>query len=349
MPAPIPPKRGSTPLSELPDDSTTATALRELDGPPEEEFWDRYNKRLEFPLSAVATVFLHVLIGALLVYVIVGLMDPGEDRSAPELQLMQVGGLDDAGEGAAGSGGQPDPDRVLDVDPFKGAEKSFPNLQDLADAKENIRKIVLDENGLLPIAASNAKAYSDLDDIWKKKLLGPGARQGEGNQPGKGADGTAGSGGGGTGADSTRARGLRWVLKFSVRGGSDYISQLRSMGAEILIPLDGGKGIVVPDLGNPSDYHAVTAADDARLATKIQFSDNRPQMVREVLDALGVDAGGRAKAFWAFFPKDVEDKLAQLEKGYRNRRPEDIEETIYKVVIRGGKFEVAVYDQVFKR
>ena len=26
------------------------------EGPPEEEFWDRYNKRLEFPLSTIATV-----------------------------------------------------------------------------------------------------------------------------------------------------------------------------------------------------------------------------------------------------------------------------------------------------
>src|SRR3954464_8149415 len=72
---------------------------------PEEDLWERYNKRLEFPMATVATVFLHVVVGALLVYVLVGLMDSGEDRSNPDLKLMQVGGLDDTGEGSAGSGG----------------------------------------------------------------------------------------------------------------------------------------------------------------------------------------------------------------------------------------------------
>ena len=55
------------------------------------------------------------------------------------------------------------------------------------------------------------------------------------------------------------------------------------------------------------------------------------------------------KAFWAFFPKEVEEKLAHLEKGYRNRRPEDIEETVFKVTIRGGNFEMVVDDQIMKR
>ena len=39
------------------------------DGPPEEEFWDRYNKRLEFPLSTVTAIFLHVLVAAFLVVI----------------------------------------------------------------------------------------------------------------------------------------------------------------------------------------------------------------------------------------------------------------------------------------
>jgi hypothetical protein len=322
------------------------------EGPPEEEFWEKYNRRMEFPLATVATVFLHVLVGSALVYILVGLMDSGEDRAGPDLKLVQVGGMDDIGAGSSGSGGQPDPDRIADVDPFVAAKEVLPTVQALNEAKENIQKTVLnDPNGKLPIAAPNAAAYSQLDKAVRDKLLGVGAQKGEGNQPGKGYDGTPGSGPGGTGADSTRARGLRWVLRFSVRGGRDYIDQLRAMGAEILIPLppDDKKCILIPDLNNPSTQRVATDADLKRLANKIQFSDTRRDQVRDVANALGVEVRGQPKTFWAFFPKGLEDELARKETSYRNRRAEDIEETIFKVTIRGGSYELVVDDQVIKR
>ena len=286
---------------------------RGFDGPPEEEFWDRYNRRMEFPLATVAAVFVHVVVGAVLVYVLVGLMDSGEDRSNPPLQLVAVGGLDDAGDGSAGSGGQADPDIVRDVDPFKAAKEVLPSVQALNDAKENIQKIVLDDpNGKLPIAAPNAAAYSQLDDSIRKKLLGVGAQKGDGSQPGKGFDGTAGAGPGGTGADSTRARGLRWVLRFRVAGGKDYVDQLRAMGAEILVPLppDDKKCILIRDLNKPvgNGRRRASEADLKRLGGKIQFSDTRREPVREVIAALGVNVTGQPKSFWAFFPRELEDE-----------------------------------------
>lgn len=347
MPLPTAPKpendRGqSVALDEEPD--TT-------EGPPEEEFWDRYNKRLEFPLASVGTVFLHILVFGAIVAVFLVAMNLDEDRTNPPLQLVQVGGLDDAGEGSAGSGGQEDPALERDADPIKAAERSFATPEALKDAKENIKQIALDDpTGSLPIAAPNVKAYSDLDESVRKKLLGVGGRKGEGNQPGKGFDGSAGAGPGGTGADSTRARGLRWVLRFRITSGTDYVDQLRAMGAEILVPLppDNKKCIIVRDLGSPSPKVA-TEADLNRLAGKIQFSDSRAQPVREVLAALGVEAPSPPKAFWAFFPKDVEEQLANKEKGYRNRRPEDIEETVFRVTVRGGTFDLVVDEQIPKK
>jgi hypothetical protein len=318
---------------------------------PEEEFWDRYNKRLEFPIATVATVFLHVVVGAILVYVLVGLMDGGEDRSNPPLQLIAVSGADDTGEGSSGSGGQENPDIVRDVDPFVGVRNVLPTPESLADAKADIQKMVLpDTTGNLPISAPNAAAYSQLDDTIRKKLLGVGSQKGEGNQPGKGFDGSAGSGPGGVGSDSTRARGLRWVLRFRVASGKDYLDQLRAMGAEILVPLDDKKppqSILVPDLENPTAQRVASDADYKRLAGKIQFSDTRKDQVREVCAALGVKTD--AKTFWAFFPKSLEEELAHKEKSYRNRRSEDIEETIFRVVVRGGKFELVIDDQRVKK
>jgi hypothetical protein len=320
-----------------------------VEGPPDEEFWETYNRRMEFPLSAVGTVFLHVLVAVLLVFVVFGLMNDPEDRSAPDLKLMQVGGLDDAGAGSSGSGGQADPDIVKDVDPTGGIKDVLPTEQAIKEAQADIRKVALDDpNGKLPIAPSNAAAYERLDKSLRDKLLG--GRQGEGNQGGKGSDGSAGTGPGGTGSDSTRARGLRWVLRFSVRGGSDYIAQLRSMGAEILIPVTSDRDcIIIPNLDDPKSARTATDADFKRLAGKIQFSDNRRPMVAEIIDSLGVRVPGQPKAFWAFFPKEVEEKLAYLEKGYRGRLPENIEETVYRVTIRGGSYEVVVDEQIAKK
>ncbi|QJW92637.1 hypothetical protein [Frigoriglobus tundricola] len=347
MPAPTSPK--SDPDLDAPDLHEDGDGVA-VAGPPDAEFWERYNQRMEFPLATVATVFLHVIVFAALIYILVGLMESGEDRSTPPLQLMQVGGIDDAGEGSAGSGGTENPDIVRDVDPFKAAQSVLPTMEALKDAKENIQKIILDENGNMPVAAPNAASYSLLDETVRKKLLGAGAQKGEGNQPGKGFEGTPGSGPGGNGADSTRARGLRWVLRFRVAGGNDYINQLRAMGAEILVPLppDDKKCILIRDLKDPSAQSVASDADLKRLAGKIQFADTRRDQVRDVLNVLGVNTPGQPKAFWAFFPKELEEELARKETSYRNRRAEDIEETVFKVTIRGGSYELVVDDQVIK-
>lgn len=323
-----------------------------ITGPPEEtDIWERYNKRMEFPLAAVAAVFVHVVVGVVIVFVLFGLMDNKEDRSNTKLTLLQVGGMDDAGEGSAGSGGRENPDIVQNVDPFKGVADVFPTPQSLADAKANIQKMVLpDASSALPVAAPNVAAYEQLDDTLRKKLLGVGSNQGSGPGDGRGHDGTAGTGPGGTGADSTRARGLRWVLRFRVAGGRDYLDQLRAMGAEILVPLppDGKQCVLIRDLNSPQQRIA-NDDDLKRLAGKIQFSDPRADQVRDVCNALDIKSPTPPKAFWAFFPKNLEDDLARKETAYRNRRAEDIEETIFRVTVRGGSFELVVDEQRVKK
>ena len=43
------------------------------------------------------------------------------------------------------------------------------------------------------------------------------------------------------------------------------------------------------------------------------------------------------------------EELARKETNYRNRRAEDIEETIFRVVVRGGNYELIVDDQKVKK
>lgn len=337
------------PPPNLKDASEAEKAPFTVEAPPEEEFWERYNRRLEFPLAAVAAVLLHVIVFVVLVFGLLSLL-AGDESPNPKLELVAVGGLDDAGEGSAGSGGNPDPDLIKDVSPERTAKDILPTPQAIADAKENIKKIVLeDPSGQMPVAAPNAAAYSQLDESLRKKLLGVGSQKGSGPGAGRGDSGEQGAGPGGTGADSTRARGLRWVLRFKVANGRDYLEQLRSMGAEILVPIPPGEKecLLFPDLNNTAQKRTATDADFRRLAGKIKFSDTRRDAVFGVAGALGLDIS--PKTFWAFFPKELEDHLARLETGYRNRRAEDIEETIFRVTVRGGTYEFVVDEQVAKK
>lgn len=316
---------------------------------PEEEFWERYNRRLEFPLAAVVAVLLHVLVLVGVVYGLFALMSR-EDNSGPKMDLAAVGGLDDEGQGSAGSGGREDPDIIKDVSPERAAKDVLPDVKAIDQAKENVKKIVLeDPSGQLPVSASAAAALSQLDESLRKKLLGVGSQKGSGPGAGRGDSGEPGAGPGGAGADSTRARGLRWVLRFKVANGRDYLEQLKAMGAEILVPIPPGEKdcIVFDDLANPDKKRVATDGDFKRLSNKIRFGDTRRDAVMGVAGALGLDV--TPKTFWAFFPKSVEDDLARKEIGYRNRRAEDIEETVFRVVIRGGSFEFQVDEQTFKR
>lgn len=331
--------------SPAPDDAPLAV------GPlPEEEFWERYNQRLEFPLAAVSAVLFHVVVLVGLVYGLLSLMADTTTPN-PKLELVTVTGTYDEGAGSPGSGGDPNPDPTREAAPLRTLQDVLPTPQAIADVEDLTRKIMLDDPAAekLSISPLNVEGYKQLNDNLRKKLLSGGSQQGSGPGPGKGNEGPPGPGVGGQGADSTRARGLRWVLRFRVANGRDYLEQLRAMGAEILVPIPPGEDecLLFPDLKDLNSKRTASAADFRRLAGQIKFSDTRREAVQGVAGALGLDI--TPKTFWAFFPKELEDKLARLETGYRNRRADDIEETIFRVTVRGGSYEFVVDEQTAKR
>jgi len=321
-------------------------------GPPEEEFWERYNRRLEFPLSTVAAVLLHVLIAVVIIRVLLVLAASAPDRSSVDIKMVpEMGGLDDDGGGMAGSGGAPDPLAKGENDPWKANAAVLPDASTLPKVQEDLRKAInLDEPGVdAQVSAANAAQYEAVDVELKKKLLGIGVKKGSGAEGGKGFDGSKGTGPGGAGANSSRARSLRWVMRFSTADGQDYVAQLAAMGAVILVPLppENKDCLYFADLKNRDNRKMATAADINALAGQIKFSDTRAESVRGVCDALGVREA--ARSFWAFFPRGLEDELSRKETNYRNRKAEDIEETVYRVIARGGTYEIIVDDQTPKR
>jgi hypothetical protein len=303
----------------------------EFPRPPDEDFWEKYSGHLEMPLSWTAAVLFHVLVAVGFLFVLPLLMGD-YDRSTVPVRIMEVGGLDDFGEGSAGSGGNELSIAEGDNNPFE-QKPDVPDVQ-LPDPTVATAQQIQDA---LDIAAKNNP----------KKAIG--TRQGSGNQPGRGYDGTVGKGPGGTGNDATWKRGLGWTIRFKFEDVREYCKQLAEAGAVVFVP-DGGKdaptGTLFADLNNPK-VGRPAAKDDPIFGGRLGMYEQDARKVRLLLDYLGF--GGQARLYGVFFPREFQEEMARKEVQYRNRRPEDIESTVFGFVSRGGKYEVVVLEQRLKK
>jgi hypothetical protein len=256
--------------------------------------------------------------------------------------MRDVGGLDEYGEGSAGSGGFEDPIvEKINADPTTDALRMIGDPSKLPEIQEKTARLI-DPSGNLPVTAANAVAYEGLDKALRDKLIG--AQRGTGNVAGKGRDGQPGVGPGGSGANSTLGRNMRWTLRFKVSSGRDYLKQLETMRATLLIPVPGTEQcLLIENLSNPDNRRVVGTAQLGAYAGLLKFADSRRDAVGGVAGALGLDF--TPKTFFAVFSKDFEDDLAGKETRYANRRAEDIEETIFKVTVRGGEYTLVVEEQ----
>lgn len=331
------------------DDAGTRTAEPEE---PSATFWNTYSPRFEMPISYVVSalaIALALMLVSLLMYL--SMLPPAEGFK-PGPKLGAYGGEDDFGDGEAGGGGVPDPTVLGQNAPTReDAKDILPDLDSLPSFKEDLaNKFKLDDpNSAIPISDSKATAYAALDKDIRDKMMGVGQKKGDGTTGRGGEGGNPNGAGTGTGADSTRARTMRWVIAFKTAGGRDYLDQLKALGAKVIVPTADGKGATLfRDLnGNPPQGRQMTEADWNELSGLVQFSDYTALSRQQVGEALGM--GNLPKGFWAFFPKETEKDLAKKEVGYQQRRSEDIEETKFECVNRGGKYELVVTRQTLKK
>ena len=153
-------------------------------------------------------------------------------------------------------------------------------------------------------------------------------------------DGLSGRPGLGQGRIGATPRPLRWVLLFDTRSGQDYLRQLRALGAILAVPEGEGKYRVFRDL---SRQPAVGKVEDLSTIRRIFWIDSKRESVDSLTDALGIKPP--PSHIVAFFPAALEDHLLNKELKYRNRREEDIRETRFRIVGRGGRYEPEVEDQ----
>ncbi|MGL6097958.1 MAG: hypothetical protein ACRC7O_19420 [Fimbriiglobus sp.] len=310
--------------------------------PPDEKFWKTYNSRLEFPIAALLSLLAHVALIAVLVFLLVVAMAGGEDKSSVPLRLVDNG---DAEEGLGNK------NAIGKDEPLTPGDTAGPTLKDvdalpLEDSLPEVQKDFQEKIQLDPdlaetvVTPEKAAAYASLNDVLRDQILPVGQRKGNGGTE---------AGEAGIGSDATKARSLRWVMRFRTNNGRDYLNQLSALGAIVIVPVppENKAAYVFRDLVNPKVGNLVSEGEWQKLAQQIQFCDFKQDSVAQVSAELGL-AQTKPHMFWAFFPKVLEDQLAKKEREYQNRSPDSVSETVFQVVQKGGRFDLDVVRQTLK-
>jgi hypothetical protein len=149
--------------------------------------------------------------------------------------------------------------------------------------------------------------------------------------------------------DTATTRSLRWVIRFKVDSGKDYLNQLGALDAALVLPnpTDTEKAILIPNAKKPADKRQPTDKDFEALLKCVYFIDARKEATEALAAHLELDF--KPTSFVAVLPKEWETELARKEKWYRNRLPAQIEQTVFRITVRDGKAEIIVYEQLVKK
>jgi hypothetical protein len=330
----------SKPPAPSPNKAAVATRRQ----PPEEKFWQHYSPHHEFPLSSITSIALHVLAVVLLAVVgwVLIKLGLGDENKPPDVHAVIV---EDAGGGGSKTGvpgnkGAGNPLPAEDVGPStEETPKEDVQIKDVEVGKVDPLKLpeIKDDQGRQIIQRSNEamKRLGSIDAEARSKLFGSVADKGQG---GSGSGGGRGSGEGeghgagkgpGKALSQRQKRLLRWSMTFNTQNGEDYLNQLRGIkpgkGAILAIPAGGGRYEVIEDL---NQRPAKGEVKDIGTIKRISWVDDKPESVAGLARALGIQA---PQYFIAFFPQELENELARLERDYQGRNEDDIEETRFIV------------------
>jgi len=276
----------------------------------------------------------------------------------------QVKGQGDGpNRGAPEDGGQKDAEDDVTI---PGLNEKVPALPELNQAERKQIAEKFDPEDVRLIEKSNnemARSMAKLEDNVRKKLS-------EGVRSSKGGGGTGEGGGKDKGKDTGKGdqkgpgeskatltqrekRMLRWNMRFTAHNGVEYVAQLRSLGAILAFPVNEGPN---PEYQLVRDLRpgAKLLNEDLSSIQRIYWIDDKPQSVRDVVNALGLKIN--PSRFVAFMPEELEQDLYKMEKGYiehvlkrKKFDEEDIDETHFQVVFKGGKYRPELQSVTMKR
>ncbi len=329
-------------------------------GLPDERFWIKYSQNHELPLSVTSSVFIHVLAFGFVALILAGIFSGLFGRTnKPEVKSFAVAG-------GGGNGGTGDTEAIGEASIPTGTEaavKPTPTepikpieTKELLPPNPSIEPIVKPNEGPSRIVEETILSNSRMSDIAKKanealasaeaKRAGPGEKGTGGGRGGGNGTGTGTGNGDGSGniTSEGQKRNLRWTMIFRTYSGADYLKQLHDLNATLAVPEGDGEFLVFRDLGKrPYIGHK----EQAGSVGGIRWTDDRADSVPALARSLGLKH--QPPYIMAFFKGDLEAELRRLEKQRFSGDENLIEETIFRVVQRNGRYVPEVADLKYKR
>ena len=156
--------------------------------------------------------------------------------------------------------------------------------------------------------------------------------------------GTGGPGLGFGPGDGGVAREQRWSIVYNTgQSPEEYARQLDALGVELAVVAGPDQLVYLSNLSSPEPTRRVgSGRSDGRLYFLWQ---GRGRKARDLalLRKAGIEVG--EGVVLQFYPKGVEDQLAQLEVRYRGRQPGEIRVTRFSVVPKGDGYGFQVIAQ----
>jgi hypothetical protein len=291
--------------------------------------------RLDRASSALMSVILCVALAVGWVFLQFITQQAFAVRDQSRIEIVEVVG---------GTGGSPDVDvnARASVNVAGGAPDRFAsnNMEDAADFEEPqvemTNQVVLDA---FVEAPPDQVMNVDMADALPN--AGPVA---SGRRSSKVGNGPIGYGMGGGPGDGGVSREQRWVILYPAGQTPDeYARQLDFFGIELAVP-QGSSSL---------EYVSKFAAGSATRRVGLVKADKRMYFLWQggtrkahdvtLLQRAGVQVGN--KPIFQFFPRDLEDQLAQMEVRFAGRQPAQIRSTRFSIAAAGSGYEFRVVSQ----
>jgi hypothetical protein len=283
----------------------------------------------------VTSFLMAIVLGAILIVGLLGLIyitsQAFASRVTAPLQIVEVTGGGGTPEGTPGS------TEKIDVPGAIAALQASNNDEEAGEFEEP--SVQTTPGAMLDAVAEAGSGLAEVD-------LGPVMPSGGPVATGKRAS-KLGSGGPGLGygpGDGGVGREQRWCIIFNEgQTDAEYARQLDALGVELAVVAGPNQLIYVSNLSGPRPTKRYgSGQSDGRLYFLWQ-GRGRKSSDLSLLRRAGIDVG--EGVVLQFYPKAVEDQLAQLEVRFRGREPGEIRVTRFVVVPRGDGYGFQVIAQ----
>jgi hypothetical protein len=247
---------------------------------------------------------------------------PKPPEPVPVEMLELPGGFEDG-----------NPDETLKVDSPE-PERADASMAETPSEQTEIEKTM---ETALQMSEAAAQQVQPQFDVGVQSTGKPGSASGTGGRP-------LGSGPGLGGF----SREQRWFVRFGERDAvEEYARQLDFFKIELGALLPDGRLAYLSKMSTPAPQirYVQTGASEKRLLMTWQGGERRGADL-ELFQKAGLGVSPDAPMMH-FYPPDLESKLAELEKSYRNKSPKQIRRTYFSVVRAGGGYQLRVTRQLY--